>query len=71
MTEILKSTKKSNFFSKPRHYINLLVDYPFGVKAKEQFDIENAKRVLDEDHYGMKKVKQRILEFMAVSKLKG
>ena len=54
-----------------RHYVNLLVDYPFGIKTKEQFDIENAKKVLDEDHYGMKKVKQRILEFMAVSKLKG
>jgi len=48
-----------------------LIDYPFGVKTKEQFDIENAKKILDEDHYGMKKVKQRILEFMAVSKLKG
>jgi len=57
--------------NRKKHYINLLIDYPFGVKTKEQFDIENAKKILDEDHYGMKKVKQRILEFMAVSKLKG
>ena len=48
-----------------------MIYYPFGVKTKEQFDIDNAKKILDEDHYGMKKVKQRILEFMAVSKLKG
>lgn len=66
----LSQQKKVKFFLF-RHYINLLVDYPFGVKTKEQFDIDNAKKILDEDHYGMKKVKQRILEFMAVSKLKG
>lgn len=49
----------------------MLIEYPFGVKTKEEFDIEKAKNILEEDHYGMKKVKQRILEFMAVSKLKG
>ena len=54
-----------------RHYINLLVDYPFGVVAKEDFDLKKAKNILDEDHYGMKKIKQRILEFIAVSKIKG
>lgn len=69
--EIQKSIERSNLFFKFRHYINLLIDYPFGIKTKEQFDIQNAKIILDEDHYGMKKVKQRILEFMAVSKLKG
>ncbi len=69
--EILRSTRRSTFWLTQRHYINLLIDYPFGIKTKEQFDIENAKKILEEDHYGMKKVKQRILEFMAVSKLKG
>ena len=67
----LRLTRKSTFLLTQRHYINLLIDYPFGVKTKEQFDIENAKQILEEDHFGMKKVKQRILEFMAVSKLKG
>lgn len=47
------------------------MNYPFGVVAKESYDIERAKQILDEDHYGMKKVKQRILEFIAVSKIKG
>ncbi len=58
---IHKSIVKSNTILNFRHYINLLIDYPFGVKTKEEFDIENAKNILDEDHYGMKKVKQRIL----------
>jgi ATP-dependent Lon protease len=49
----------------------LLTDYPFGILAKEEFDIKQAKRILEEDHYGMDKLKQRILEFIAVSKLKG
>lgn len=57
--------------SRKKHYINLLSDYPFGVLAKEEFDIQKAKRILEEDHYGMNKLKQRILEFIAVSKLKG
>lgn len=41
--EILRSTRKSTFLLTQRHYINLLIDYPFGIKTKEQFDIENAK----------------------------
>ena len=49
----------------------MLVEYPFGIVTKEDFDINKAKSILDEDHYGMKKVKQRILEFIAVSKIKG
>ena len=57
--------------SRKKHYINLLSEYPFGIIAKEEFDIKNAKKILEEDHYGMQKLKQRILEFIAVSKLKG
>jgi len=45
--------------------------YPFGQYAQEIHDVANAKNILDEDHYGMKSVKQRILEFIAVSSLKG
>lgn len=54
-----------------RHYINLLVNYPFGLLADEELDLTKAKDILDEDHYGMKKLKERILEFIAVRKLKG
>ncbi len=44
---------------------------PFGVTTQETFDIEKAKELLDAGHYGMDDVKDRILEFIAVAKLKG
>jgi ATP-dependent Lon protease len=47
------------------------LDYPFGVSSKDSTDLDEAINILDEDHYGMKKVKERILEFIAVGKLKG
>lgn len=42
---------------------------PYGVSSPENFDLKLAKEVLDEGHYGMDEVKQRILEFIAVGKL--
>lgn len=47
------------------------MQYPFGVLSKDSTDLEASAKILDEDHYSMKKVKQRILEFIAVGKLKG
>jgi Lon-like ATP-dependent protease len=47
------------------------MSYPFGVQSQDNYDIKKAEQILDEDHYGMKQVKQRILEFIAVGKLKG
>jgi Lon-like ATP-dependent protease len=43
---------------------------PYGVSAPENFDIKLAKETLDESHYGMDDVKKRILEFIAVGKLR-
>ena len=44
---------------------------PFGISTEENFDISKARTILDEGHYGMDDVKERILEFIAVAKLKG
>lgn len=44
---------------------------PWGIQSKENLDLETAIKVLDEDHYGMEDIKKRILEFIAVSQLKG
>lgn len=44
---------------------------PWGILSKENLDLETATKVLDEDHYGMDDIKKRILEFIAVSQLKG
>lgn len=44
---------------------------PWGVRSEDNFDIDSAAEILDADHYGMEKIKERILEFIAVSKLRG
>lgn len=48
-----------------------LTSLPWGVYSEETLEIDAASKVLDEDHYGMEDVKKRILEFIAVSQLKG
>ena len=51
-------------------YAELLVELPWNEYTKDNFDLQRAKKVLDKDHYGMEKVKDRILEYLAVLKLK-
>ncbi|MBX2801179.1 MAG: endopeptidase La [Myxococcales bacterium] len=53
-----------------RTYIDWLCDLPWSVSSKDRLDVNEAERILEEDHYGLDKVKQRILEFLAVRKLK-
>ncbi|SFC70354.1 ATP-dependent Lon protease [Parapedobacter composti] len=52
------------------NYLELLLDLPWNEFTKDNFDLKRAKRVLDRDHYGLEKVKQRIIEYLAVLKLK-
>ena len=53
-----------------RTYLDWLVTLPWGKTTSDNLDLEQAKRVLDEDHFDLEKVKERILEYLAVSKLK-
>ena len=53
------------------NYVDLILDLPWGVYTEDNFNIKNAKKVLDKDHYGIDKIKERILEYLAVLKLKG
>ena len=53
-----------------RSYLDWLIELPWSKLSDEQIDIAEARRVLDEDHYGLPKIKQRILEYLAVRKLK-
>ncbi|MEP7128923.1 MAG: endopeptidase La, partial [Chitinophagales bacterium] len=53
------------------NYVELLLDLPWGVFTKDKFDLRRAKKILEQDHYGLEKVKDRILEYLAVLKLKG
>ncbi len=52
-----------------RTYIEWLSEMPWSKRSKDKIDLEQAQKILDEDHYGLEKVKERILEFLAVRKL--
>jgi len=54
-----------------RSYLELLLDLPWDEFSKDKFDLKKARKILDRDHFGLEKVKERIIEFLAVLKLKG
>ncbi len=54
-----------------RNYLDWLVAMPWSNQTEDSFNLDNARKILDEDHYGLDKVKERIVEYIAVSKLKG
>lgn len=58
-------------FNVTRNYLDWLTQLPWGLRSAETFAIKHAREVLDEDHHGLKDVKDRILEFIAVGKLRG
>ena len=58
-------------YSIQRNYIETILDLPWGNYSKVQFNLKRAEKVLDRDHYGLEKVKERIIEHLAVLKLKG
>ena len=53
------------------NYIQFMLDLPWGEISEDNLDLKNAQKVLDEDHYGLERVKERIIEYLAVLKLKG
>ena len=53
------------------NHLDLLLDLPWLEYTDDNYDLKNAKKVLDNDHYGMSKIKNRIIEYLAVLKLKG
>lgn len=52
-----------------RNYLDTVLDLPWGVFTKERYDINKAERILNEEHYGLTKVKERVLEYLSVRKL--
>ncbi|KAK0057975.1 lon protease mitochondrial [Biomphalaria pfeifferi] len=61
----------SSEFNVTRNYLDWLTGLPWGKYSEETLELDRAQKILDEDHYGMEDVKKRILEFIAVSQLKG
>ena len=61
----------SSEFSVTRNYLDWLTCLPWGVGSEESLEIAAAREILDRDHYGLDDIKERILEFIAVGKLRG
>ena len=53
------------------NHLDLMLDLPWEAYTEDHYDLKKAKQILDDDHYGMDKIKERILEYLAVLKLKG
>ena len=58
-------------YSVQRNYLDLILELPWNEYSEDQFDLKRAQKILDRDHSGMEKVKERIIEHLAVLKLKG
>ena len=72
--EILKLERmnsQSAEYSVQANYVDLMLDLPWEKKSLDNFDLHHAQTVLDKDHYGLEKVKERIIEHLAVLKIKG
>ncbi|HQW42465.1 MAG TPA: endopeptidase La, partial [Flavobacteriales bacterium] len=58
-------------FSVQYNYVQLLLELPWGEYSDDKFDLRHAQKILDRDHFGLEKVKERLIEHLAVLKLKG
>ncbi|WOK98229.1 lon protease [Canna indica] len=71
LTKLQLLEASSSEFNVTRNYLDWLTSLPWGNYSAENFDVHHAQKILDEDHYGLSDVKERILEFIAVGKLRG
>jgi ATP-dependent Lon protease len=71
MQKLQRMNPNAAEYSVQTNYLELLLDLPWGEFTDDNFDLKYAQDVLNEDHYGLEKVKERILEYLAVIKLKG
>ncbi len=70
LDRLAKIPPASAEYTVARTYLDWLIDLPWSLGTRDNLDIKNAKKILDEDHYNLDKVKKRILEYLAVRKLK-
>ena len=69
--ELERTSSMSPNYSLQLSYLELLVDLPWNEYSKDNFDLARARKILDKDHFGLEEVKRRIIEYLAVLKLKG
>jgi ATP-dependent Lon protease len=70
LTKIMRMNPQVAEFSIQRNYLDLLLELPWNEYSKDKFDLKRARKILDRDHYGLDDVKQRIIEYLAVLKLR-
>jgi ATP-dependent Lon protease len=71
LTKLQRMNPAGAEFSVQYNYVQLLLELPWGEYSDDKFDLKNAQKILDRDHFGLDKVKERIIEHLAVLKLKG
>ena len=71
LQKLQRTNPMSPDYSVQLNYLELLVDLPWNEYSADCFDLAKARKVLDQDHFGLDKVKERIIEYLAVLKLKG
>ena len=71
MARLEKYNPSTPDYSIQYNYIQFMLDLPWGEMSEDNLDLKHAQQVLDEDHYGLDQVKERIVEYLAVLKLKG
>ena len=71
MARLEKYNPNTPDYSIQYNFIQFMLDLPWGEMSKDNLDLKNAQQVLDEDHFGQETVKDRIIEYLAVLKLKG
>ncbi|MCH2199555.1 MAG: endopeptidase La [Flavobacteriales bacterium] len=71
LKKLERMNPQSAEFSVQTNYVDMLLDLPWEEYSEDNFDLKHAQEILDRDHYGLEKVKERIIEHLAVLKIKG
>ncbi len=71
LSKLQRTNSMSPEYPMLMNFVELLIDLPWSEYTKDNFDLIKAKKVLDADHFGLQKVKERIIEYLAVLKMKG
>lgn len=71
LQKLMRTNPMAPDYSVQLNYLELFVDLPWNEFSKDNFDLNRARKVLNRDHFGLDKVKERIIEYLAVLKLKG
>jgi ATP-dependent Lon protease len=71
LNKITRMNPAAMEYSIQLNYLEVMVDLPWDEFTEDNFDLNHAQKILDNDHYGMEKIKERIIEYLAVLKLKG